>query len=213
MPEERETMVLRFRLGQRVIHWLTVFSGLMLFISLFLVLPALSGAAAAGISSTIHRVFAAVLLLVPVLYLIIDPGGLVNLVRHSVRFDRDDLRWLLGNLSYFFGRSRHLPPQGRYNAAQKIHHLGVICCFLALAASGLVMWLGKGVLGAAPFLFMVTVHNLAVWALAVLTIGHVYFVLLYGALGGMLGGFVSARYVRFEHRKWWEELQRENRED
>jgi len=133
--------------------------------------------------------------------------GLISLVRESLRFDRDDFRWMLGNISYFFGRSRHLPPQGRYNAAKKIHHLGVILCFLALAVSGLVMWYGKGRIGFDLFQVTVIIHNLAVWVLAVLTIGHIYFVLLYGALGGMLTGYVSERYVRFEHRKWWEELQ------
>jgi len=38
-----------------------------------------------------------------------------------------------------------------------------------------------------------------------MTLGHVYFTVVYWALPSMIHGKVTESYVKLEHRKWWDE--------
>ncbi|WP_376791324.1 formate dehydrogenase subunit gamma [Thermoflexus sp.] len=203
MASQTTRWVLRYRLGQRVVHWLHAAAFFVLLITgLALIWPPLSFLAAGGFSRLLHRAAAIVFLLTPVLYALIDFKGLKDLVRDSFTYTRQDFEWLKGFPAYFLGRTSHLPPQGRINAGQKIHHALTIISYVTVSGSGLVLWLGKGSLGPAGLVAATIVHDLSMAVMAVLTIGHIYFTFVYDALPAMTTGYVTEEYARMEHPLW-----------
>lgn len=207
MTVSTKRWVLRYRLGQRVVHWVHAAAFfVLLFTGLALIWPPLSFLATGGLSRLLHRVAAVVFLLTPVLYAILDFKGLRDLVRDSFTYTREDLQWLKRFPGYFLGRTSHLPPQGRINAGQKIHHALTIISYVTISGSGLVLWLGKGSLGPLGLLVFAVIHDLSMMIMAVLTVGHIYFTFVYEALPAMVTGYVSEEYARMEHRLWLESL-------
>lgn len=206
----RNQEIPRYSWAQRLVHWLLTLAFLALAVTgLLLVVRPAAGLAAGGISRAVHRVFAVLWLALPFLYAALDRQGLRRLLRDSFRLDRDDLRWLAQMPRYFLGRAHNLPPQGRINAGEKVHHALIIAGYVTISASGLLMWLGKQLLGAGAFVAALWVHDISAFLLVILTIGHVYFVFVYGALCAMTTGCVSRRYAELEHPKWLAELERQ----
>jgi formate dehydrogenase subunit gamma len=204
-------LVPRFRLAQRVSHWVFVaaffvllFSGLALFV------PAVSAWTASANGRIAHRVAAVVLMLAPILYLITDRKGLGQLVRESFTYDQDDRAWFKHFIPYTFGKAKSLPPQGRVNAGEKLHHAAIILGFFVISVSGLMLWFWDG-MTAPTRLTTLMVHDVAMIALAVLTVGHVFFVFVYGAFSGMWNGSVTELYARVEHPKWFAQMKSEGK--
>ncbi len=195
--------VLRYRPSQRLVHWVHAIAFFVLLLTgLALIWPPLSFLAAGGLSRLLHRAAAVVFLLTPVLYALLDFGGLRDLVRDSFTYTREDLEWLKGFPGYFLGRTSHLPPQGRINAGQKIHHALTILSYFTISGSGLILWLGKGSLGPTGLLIATSIHDLSMAIMAVLTVGHIYFTFVYDALPAMTTGYVTEEYARMEHPLW-----------
>lgn len=195
--------VLRYHLVQRLLHWMGAAGFVLLLLtgSVLVWTPHIPIGICCA-TRQLHRVGAILYALWPILYAILNPAGLREMVKESLTFTRDDIAWFKYALPYFFGRTRHAPPQGRINAGQKLHHLGVIVFSLLIGVTGLVMWLGAGRLGAANLAIAATIHDLCMLALTVLMVGHIYFTFLYGGLGAMLQGYVSEEYALMEHPKW-----------
>ncbi len=103
---------------------------------------------------------------------------------------------------YFLGRASQMPPQGRINAGQKLHHLGIGIMSLVVVSTGLTLWLGKGQPGANSLAITAMLHDVSMLALTILFVGHVYFTLVYGALPAVLNGYVPESYAKLEHSKW-----------
>lgn len=195
--------VLRYRPSQRLVHWVHAIAFFVLLLTgLALIWPPLSFLAAGGLSRLLHRAAAVVFLLTPVLYALLDFRGLRDLVRDSFTYTREDLEWLKGFPGYFLGRTSHLPPQGRINAGQKIHHALTILSYFTISGSGLILWLGKGSLGPTGLLIATSIHDLSMAIMAVLTVGHIYFTFVYDALPAMTTGYVTEEYARMEHPLW-----------
>jgi formate dehydrogenase subunit gamma len=208
MKKKTEKIIQRFSKEQRLAHWAFAISFFILLGSgLILMLPSLSGLAADGTSRWLHRVGAVVFMLVPLYYYLTAKEGLTALVKDSFTFDQDDRKWLMKFFQYFFGRVKGMPPQGRINAGEKLHHALVIITFFTISISGLVLWVGNGALNQNIFLLMIIIHDVSMFIMLVLTIGHLYFTFVYGALGGMITGYVTETYARLEHAKWLAELE------
>ena len=99
-----------------------------------------------------------------------------------------------------------MPPQGRLNAGQKIHHAGVIVVSAFIVGSGLVMWLASGSLNQNLMASTVIVHDVSMMILTVLLAGHLYFTFVYKALSSMHTGYVDRAAAQLEHAKWVEEI-------
>ena len=200
--------VLRYLPTQRLVHWMGAAGFVLLLLSgLILLWPPLAPLAAGGWSRLLHRAGAVLYVLWPILYAILNPKQLAEVVRESVTYGRDEWKFFLRMPGYFFGRVSNLPPQGRVNAGQKLHHLGVGVTSIVVVLTGLVLWFGKGQLGASGLAVTVMLHDVVMLVLTVLLVGHVYFTFLYGALPAMLTGYVSESYARLEHPKWLATLQ------
>jgi formate dehydrogenase subunit gamma len=162
--------------------------------------------AAGGWSRLLHRAGAVLYILWPILYAILNPRQLLKVAKESLTYGRDEWEWFKRMPGYFFGRAAKMPPQGRINAGQKLHHLGTGVMSLVVAVTGLILWLGKGHLGASGLAITAMLHDVSMLALTVLFVGHVYFTFVYGALPAMLTGYVPESYARLEHPQWLETL-------
>jgi formate dehydrogenase subunit gamma len=105
-----------------------------------------------------------------------------------------------------------MPPQGRLNAGQKLHHSAVMIFSAFIVATGIVMWGFKSSLSATVLSWTAMVHDLSMLALALLLLGHVYFTYVYKAWSSMATGYVPKEDMELEHSKWLEELEHEGAE-
>lgn len=207
LPQAGHRKVLRYKTASRIMHALLATSFLLLlFTGLVIFLPFLSEYAAGGLSRLLHRVGAVIFIAVPVLYLIMDRSGTRELLRDSFHFDKDDVNWMVHSYRYFMGHTADMPPQGRLNAGQKIHHAGVVIFSGLVVFSGLALWIGKGELGPTNLAIAASIHGVAMLTLTVLLVGHIYFTVVYKALSGMTSGYINEEEARMEHAKWIDEL-------
>jgi len=209
-PAEHEGEVLRYRTKQRIVHALLATSFVALLATgLVLLWGPLGPLAAGGTSRLIHRIGALLFLSVPLAYLLFDRAGAKELVYDSFHYDKDDVAWFKAMYKYFLGHAVEMPPQGRLNAGQKLHHAAVILVSATVAISGLLMWFFKPQLGAAGLSWAAVIHDLSMLALTLFLIGHLYFTYVYKAISGMTTGWVEKDEARIEHSKWVDELETE----
>lgn len=207
MASESIRLIHRYCVTQRLVHWLGVLTFFtLLFSGIALLVPPLAFLAAGGATRLIHRIAIVPFMLLPLLYLVCNPKQAVELVKESFTYSRDDLEWFKHMPAYFFGHTKGLPPQGRINAGQKLHHATTFLMFISVAASGFVLLFGKGQLGPDALALAAMFHDLSMLGLTVMMIGHLYFTFVYDALNAMLTGFVTEEYAKMEHPKWLEEL-------
>ena len=207
MASESVRLVRRYLPTQRLIHWIGVPTFLvLLFSGIALLVPQFAYLAAGGTTRLIHRIAVLPFVLLPILYTVLNPKQAKDLVVESFTFTREDIEWFKHMPTYFFGRTKGLPPQGRINAGQKLHHATTFLMFITVAISGFVLLFGKGQLGQDGLAYAAMVHDLSMLGLTVMMIGHLYFTFLYEALNSMLTGFVTEEYAKMEHPKWLEEL-------
>ncbi len=185
MAQSDET-ILRYNRVQRLGHWLNALAFLALLLTgLFLFVWPLSSLASVP-SRMIHRVAAVALLLGPIFYFLADRRDFLRLLKASFTYTRDDLVWFAKSPFYFLGLAKGLPPQGKINAGQRLHHALTIIFYNLVAWSGILMWEGAGHLPGQVFLSALIVHDISMTVLTVLMVGHVYFTFVYGALDGMI---------------------------
>lgn len=209
MPEANgEETILRYRRGQRIIHGVMAGSFLiLLFTGLALVWSPLAFIAAGGWSRYLHRIAALGFMSVPILYIVFDRPGAKEIVTESFKYDSDDVAWFKKMYRYVLGRTAEMPPQGRLNAGQKLHHSAVIVFSGSIVATGIVMWGFKSSLSATALSWIAIVHDLSMLALALLLVGHVYFTYVYKAWSSMATGYVPKEDMELEHSKWVEDLE------
>jgi formate dehydrogenase subunit gamma len=212
MKRGHEHQILRFRAGPRIMHAMLASSFLILLVTGYVLFwPLMSEYAAGGFSRWLHRVGAVIYMAIPFVYLLVDRQAAKELLWDSFHYDRDDVKWLLHFFRYFLGHADGMPPQGRLNAGQKLHHAGVVIFSAVIVASGLVLWFGKGALGANGLALAGMAHDIAMFVLTVLLVGHLYFTYVYNAISGMVTGYVEEEDARLEHSKWVAELEEEKR--
>jgi formate dehydrogenase gamma subunit len=132
-----------------------------------------------------------------------------EVLKREIALDRDDVNWLRIRILRLLGRSHEpLPPQGIYNAGQKLFALTVYAMVPLIAVSGLIMafhWGPASVVG-----WAVVVHFLAVAVVVSGLMIHVYMGAVFPeekpAFFSMITGMVPESYAYRHHRKWWEEV-------
>ncbi len=214
MSADVSRKILRYEPPRRWAHWIGAITFLiLLFSGVALLIPQLSFLAAGGWSRMLHRLGAIYFVALPIAYTLVKPGTVKELLVESFAYGREDWEWFKRMPWYFIGRTKNLPPQGRINAGQKLHHATTFLSFVVVAVSGFVLWFAKSGLDANGLAYAAIIHDLSMLVLTVMLIGHLYFTLLYDALPAMLTGYVSEEYARMEHPKWLESLSHESLEE
>ena len=125
----------------------------------------------------------------------------------ELALNRADLRWLrLKPKEMFLSSKIELPPQGKYNAGQKLFGIGIAVLIVLIVGSGLVITLAPG--SEEIIRWAITVHFAAVMTAVALLVLHVYMTVFNSAerpaFFSMLSGRVSESYARKHNRLWWE---------
>ena len=130
----------------------------------------------------------------------------VEVLQHEMGLDADDLCWLKVRTMLLLGRTTEpLPPQGVYNAGQKLFALLVYTMVPVIMLTGLTMtfhWFGTSVVAWAMVL-----HFFAVGMVVSGLMIHVYMGAVFPeekpAFYSMITGVVDELYAYRHHFKWW----------
>ncbi len=201
----------RYTTMERVVHWfhtatftLLAITGMMLF---FPFLQPLAQGQAGITFRLIHRVAAVIFGLVPIIYLIIQPRRFLMHIKEFLP-KKEDIGWLKAVPAYYLmGKHEAMPPQGRFNAGEKLNGLITIIAWLVFGITGLPMWFGKGVIPPELFRWLVIFHDLAMIVSVSMFLVHFYLAvahpLMWGALVNMRFGVTSVEYLAEHHTKWF----------
>jgi formate dehydrogenase subunit gamma len=137
-----------------------------------------------------------------------------EVLRKEVGLDEDDFSWLRVRLLLLLNRTKEpLPPQGAYNAGQKLYALMVYVMIPVIMITGLIMTFH---IGTVLVQWAMLLHFLAVGSVVSGLMIHVYMGAVFPeerpAFYSMITGMVDELYAYRHHFKWWREvkiLQRE----
>lgn len=192
------TLVKRFTVSERAVHWLTTLAFFSLLISGLVV----------GRSGAFHDVMyfshlAAAGVLVGGVLLIVAMGNRRALgvtARELRSLQTEDREWLRAVPARVFEHAPE-PPAARFNAGQKVNFLGVCFLLATLYVSGV-----DTIIFGTDVNLIFGVHKRATIALCVLVAGHLYMALLHRAtrpaLRGMLDGTVDREWAHRHHQRW-----------
>ncbi|MBC7645205.1 MAG: cytochrome b/b6 domain-containing protein [Thermoleophilia bacterium] len=208
--------VARFTLTERLLHWIIAASFFaMLVTGAFLYFPMLAQYLARPTAKSVH-LWAAIVMFasVPLVPLLGNRRAVAQSVHDVQWFDSDDVVWLTGAPSRLLARP-HLdpPPQGRFNAGQKLNTVisaGLLC---VLGITGLLLWLGERDTSY-RLAGSVAVHDLTSVVIVFLVFGHMYLAMVHPstrhAMRGMITGKVDRGWATEHHAKWLAELDAES---
>jgi formate dehydrogenase subunit gamma len=200
----------RFTRTERTLHWLVALTFFtMLVTGLFLYFPGLAHYVDRPTAKRWHLWSAIAMLASFVLVPLLGNGRAVRESARAVQWsDADDVAWLRGSTRHMRGKLE-APPQGRFNAGQKLNTSISAALLVLLGITGTLLWLGERDTRW-RFSGSVTVHDLSSIAIVVLVMGHVYLAVLNPstrhAMHGMLGGDVDLEWARHHHAKWVDEV-------
>ncbi|KAF0178742.1 MAG: formate dehydrogenase gamma subunit [Nitrospirae bacterium] len=188
---------------ERLCHWSLAISCILLIISGFGFLFKIEaiGAAFGGFNSmkTIHNwlgvVFIAALFL-----------SAAHWLKHALRFDGDDVRWLSVGGGYLSHKVK-VPPMGKLNTGQKFAYLMVLTAGIAISVTGFVMWLIPE--NKQWVLLSFFIHNVSFIMIGIFIPLHLYLGTIAnpGTLQIMIGGKVPYWMAKKKHPKWIAELE------
>lgn len=132
-----------------------------------------------------------------------------EVLEREVALDRDDFKWLIIRaLNLLRGSSEPLPPQGIYNAGQKLFAVLVYVMIPIIMASGIIM--SFHLISTAAVAWAVVIHFLAVGLVVSGLMIHVYMGAVFPeekpAFFSMITGTVNELYAYRHHSKWWKEV-------
>jgi formate dehydrogenase subunit gamma len=198
--------VRRFSGAERSLHWLLAVTFLaMLATGLILYLPSLAEVAAnRRLWKSIHLGAAIAFWAGTLMIVLGSPGELRRTARQIDRFDADDKRWL----GWQVRKIGPEPPQGRFNAGQKLNTAIISGLMVVFTISGTLMYLQEtdaGFRGTDAIL----VHDIAMYIAVPLVLGHLYLALIHPttrhSLRGMVLGSVRRDWAAKHHAKWEDE--------
>ncbi len=204
---ERRALIPRFSAADRMVHWVIAAAFFALLLSgLGLWLPPSANPVLDHRDAvrTIH--LDAALVLVAVLIPSLARGAPLNALWHDTEmFTREDWVWLRRALVPKPWRGGPLPPQGRFNAGQKLNTMLTAAAVVGFIGTGAVMWQGERLL---PSLAAACDqwHVWLMFLLGPLVLGHMAMALLVPstrpALRGMVLGTVRLDFARRRHARW-----------
>lgn len=205
--------VLRFNKAERIGHWVHTVSFLTLlftgFTLFFMKLGNLVGVPGIQTARAIHRFMAIPFAIgTPLVLLLGTPKSTFRWLKDVFTWDKDDVNFVMGFAKEFFGLHAELPPQGKFNAGEKINSMLTIFGSIILAVTGIIMW--QDHLFPREFVqWMYPIHDLFALVMGAVIMGHAYLGLLHPgskeSINGMISGYVSEEFAKGHHEKWYNE--------
>jgi len=132
-----------------------------------------------------------------------------EVLQREISLDGDDIQWLKTRVLRMLRRSAEpLPPQGIYNAGQKLFASMVYAMVPVIMITGLIMTLH--LVGTAAVGWAAAIHFAAVGAVVSGLMIHVYMGAVFPeekpAFFSMITGNVDELYAYSHHFKWWKEV-------
>lgn len=207
--------VLRFNGVERAFHWTFALIFLALLgTGLALEHPDLRGIPFYGskLVREVHLTLALLLLCLPALAASWDGFASVRaMLRAALAFRAADSAWLRALGGHLVGRGGEMPPQGRFNAGQKLNAYLTILATVGLALSGVLIAPLHGPIPQAWRELLYQVHTVLAYAIIPLVAVHIGLALVWPptrpALSGMLSGRVAAAWARRHHAAWLADVQ------
>jgi formate dehydrogenase subunit gamma len=202
-------LVRRFSGAERALHWLLAATFLvMLATGLILYLPVLAQVAADRVLWKTLHVGAALAFWSGLVALLPGNWGALRATARQIdRFDSDDGRWLRWAVT----RSGPEPPQGRFNAGQKLSAAIVAGLMVVFTGSGVLILLQESDKTFRGATSAIVAHDWATWLALPLVTGHLYLTLLNPStrhsLRGMTLGSVRRDWAARHHPKWERECE------
>ncbi len=210
MPQEVE----KYRKSTRVLHWINTGAFSVLFLTgLVLFIPGLGVIAQDSATRVIHRIAAAIFVIIPLWSLLTNWTASWKSVAEAFTWGEDDIGWLKAAPRYYFlGDKRGMPPQGHMNSGQKMWWLLTIVSGVVFILTGLVMWFFKIIAPAALLQWMVLLHDVSFIVTGVMLFVHIYLGVLHPMMdeswGAMFRGKISVEYAKSQHAKWYARISR-----
>ena len=137
----------------------------------------------------------------------ITSRGDVNVFFYNLRqawvWTAEDFKWLCLKGMAAVSKKVSLPEQGKFNAAEKLNFMVLMCTSPVYILTGLLIWLAESAL-----LFWFIHFTMAIITTPLL-LGHIFMATFNPktrkALSGMITGFVDRDYVKDHHSRWYEE--------
>ena len=203
----------KYRKPVRIIHWIHSGAFVLLFLTgLILFIPGLGFLAEDSWTRVIHRIAAAIFVIVPIIYLIINPKAVGRGLKEAFTWSSADMGWLKAAPGYYFmrGDEGDMPPQDAMNTGQKMWWLMVVVFGVIFVITGAAMWFGKTSAPPAVLQWMVFVHDVSFIATGCMFFVHIYtgvfHPLMTEAWSSMTSGKISSEYARKHHGKWYAQI-------
>ncbi|MCK5877033.1 MAG: cytochrome b/b6 domain-containing protein [Candidatus Marithrix sp.] len=125
-------------------------------------------------------------------------------------------------LAHLFGLLKNIPipPQGRYNGAQRLLGTMIIFCSLLIFASGMYLFFAPQFLSFADnalygmaFRWALVAHAASIYLVIIGLIAHIYFAVIEEpeSLEAMKSGNINVDFVKHHNALWYEELKQEGK--
>ena len=204
----QQSMIDRYTSGERILHWVTALTFLLLAASglaffhpsMFWLANLLGG----GTWARILHPFIGVVMFVAFILMAL------KFWHHNV-LSGNDRAWLGKIGDVIANRDDRVPPIGRYNPGQKILFWVLLASMIVLLVSGIALWRPYFApwFGIGTIRFGALMHALSALALILLVVVHIYSSFwVKGSTEGMLSGKVSRGWAKAHHPKWYEEATR-----
>ena len=122
----------------------------------------------------------------------------------------EDEKWSKNMRAYAENRDEMMPPQGRFNAGQKLFWVVMLYCTIILLITGIIMWIPEKMPRELHWVLPITVFIHSATALITIAafIIHVYMSIWVtpGSMKAMVEGHVSTTWARTHHRLWYEKI-------
>lgn len=132
-----------------------------------------------------------------------------EVVQKEIGLDADDARWLLVRVGNILRGSKDaLPPQGSYNAGQKLFAILIYIMIPLVMATGVIM--SFHLVSTTVVAWAVVIHFFAVGMVVSGLMIHVYMGAVFPeekpAFFSMITGTVNELFAYRHHHKWWKEV-------
>jgi formate dehydrogenase subunit gamma len=164
-----------------------------------------------GNTGALHGTIGLIMIGVPlVLFLIFARKRLLENMHEITHWDADDRLWLRKAIRGGSLLRREMPPQGRFNAGQKLATVLVGPVVLIIVTTGcILLFAGPGHLSEGAWEATIGIHVGFVIVALVILVGHVghLFVLKGGTkyLASMFSGWLEDETAKDHHYKWWKQ--------